>query len=171
MKTVLSLVLLAIPFGAVPSRSEQQPFSLTISAEHDSVKRGSEVFVQIKVTNTSNQQISLAKAPGNLPQAESEYSIDVRDSGGREAPLTDYGRKIKEKKIIVSMSRDSLHIEPGESQNDGVIVTKLYDLSRPGKYSVRVAREIPPRWGGGIVQSNTINITITHKRDETPPKQ
>jgi hypothetical protein len=158
---IFPCILVTTTLNLVPSRSAQRPFSLTISTEHDRVKVGSEVLVQITLTNTSDQEIALGKAPGNLPQAESEYLVEVHDSRGQTAPDTDYGRKIKQNKIVVSFSRVSATVGPGESLKDGVILTKLYDLSRPGKYSVQLLRKVPPQLGDGLIKSNKVTITVT----------
>jgi hypothetical protein len=101
---LFSFALAAIP----PSvQTGQVPFSIAISTQSDLMKAGSEILVEITLTNTSNHEIRVGKAPGNLPQAESEYSIEVRDSKGRVAPDTDYGRKVRQKKIWFYRSRDS----------------------------------------------------------------
>jgi hypothetical protein len=151
----------ATAFAAPPGQPSQLPFSIVINTEHEPFKAGAEVLLQITLTNTSNREIALSKAPGDLPQAESEYSIKVLDSQGREVPDTDYGQKIKQRKILVSRSRVSWTLGPGESLKDGAIISKLYDISHPGKYTGQVMRSIPPQLGKGTVKSNIIQVTVT----------
>lgn len=155
-------VLFWFALAAIPSSAQtgQVPFSIAISTQSDLVKAGAEILVEITLTNTSDHEIRLGKAPGNLPQAESEYSIEVRDSKGHLAPDTDYGHKVREKKIWFYRSRDSFNLQPGESLKDGTVITKLYDLSRQDRYTITVSRPIPEQWGKGTVKSNSINITI-----------
>jgi hypothetical protein len=154
---LFSFALAAIP----PSvQTGQVPFSIAISTQSDLMKAGSEILVEITLTNTSNHEIRVGKAPGNLPQAESEYSIEVRDSKGRVAPDTDYGRKVRQKKIWFYRSRDSVTLQPGESLKDGALITKLYDLSHVDRYTVQISRLIPEQWGRGTAKSNYINITV-----------
>jgi hypothetical protein len=45
---------------------------------------------------------------------------------------------------------------------DDVEVIKFYDLSEAGKYTISVAREIPPRQklGEGAVKSNSVDLTV-----------
>jgi hypothetical protein len=163
MRTLSSLTLclaLLSPSAVLSALSGQPPFSIKI-AQADIAKSGAEILVEIALTNTADHEISVGKAPGNLPQAESEYLVEAFDSEGQTAPDTDYGRKIKQNKIVVSFSRVSATIEPGGSLKDGVILTKLYNLSRPGKYSVQLLRRAPRQLGGGLIKSNTITITVT----------
>jgi hypothetical protein len=155
----LSVMSLIIPRGVAPTQSGQ-PFSITISTQHEVVKAGSEISVEITLTNTSNHKISLGKAPGNQPLAESEYAVEVYNRKDQLAPDTEYGRKIRQKKIWFR-SRDSVSLQPGESTKDGVIISKLYDLSHPGAYTVQLSRVIPEPFGKGGIKSNMITITVT----------
>lgn len=41
------------------------------------------------------------------------------------------------------------------------MVTKFYDMSRPGKYTIQVSRAVPKELGGGTVKSNAITVTVT----------
>jgi len=45
---------------------------------------------------------------------------------------------------------------------DEIDVTKLYDLSQPGKYTISAARYIPPTQslGEGKVRSNSITVIV-----------
>ena len=154
---LLSLAIAVIPCSA---QTGEVPFSIAISAQSDLMKVGSEILVEITLTNTSNHEIRVGKAPGNQPLAESEYSIDVRDSKGHPAPDTEYGGKVRQRKIWFYRSRESVALQPGESLKDGAVITKLYDLSRVDRYTVQISRPIPEQWGKGTVKSNTINITV-----------
>ena len=51
---------------------------------------------------------------------------------------------------------------PLASVANGIRIPLGYDLSRPGKYTISVARRFPPRQklGEGRVTSNTITITV-----------
>ncbi len=109
---LFSFALAAIP----PSvQTGQVPFSIAISTQSDLMKAGSEILVEITLTNTSNHVIRVGKAPGNLPQAESEYSIEVRDSKGHVAPDTDYGRTARRVTEGQYRNNKTVRFEPGGS--------------------------------------------------------
>jgi hypothetical protein len=40
------------------------------------------------------------------------------------------------------------------------VLTKFYDFSRPGNYTVQVSRAVPKELGGGTIKSNIVTITI-----------
>jgi hypothetical protein len=53
-------------------------------------------------------------------------------------------------------------LQPGESLPKALLVlTKFYDLSGPGKYTIQVSRAVPKELGGGLIKSNAITVTIT----------
>lgn len=161
----LSAVLIAVglfsSLTATAAQSDPKPFSITIRTQRELVKAGAEILVEITLTNTSNNEISLGKAPGTQPLAESEYAVEVYNSKGQRAPDTEYGQKIRNRKIWFGRSRDSVSLKPGESCDDGVLISKIFDLNRLGIYTVQLSRVIPEPLGKGIVKSNTITITVT----------
>lgn len=53
-------------------------------------------------------------------------------------------------------------LKPGEALVEEIDVTKLYDLSQPGIYTISVTRH-PEPWqhlGAGVFRSNTIAVTV-----------
>ncbi len=155
----LSTALLVL-LGAFSLRGEQQPFSVTLATQHDIVKAGEDIHLQVTLTNTSHNEIKFAEAPGDTPPAEYQYLFQVRDSKGHPAQDTEYGHKFKEN-TRPRGSRVTWTLQPGESMKDETVLTKLFDLSRPDKYVIEAFRRIPEHLGKGTVKSNTLTITVT----------
>jgi hypothetical protein len=87
--TVLAAILLVVSLispQSLPPAQSGHPFSVKISAQHGVVKSGSEILVEITLTSTSNHEISLGKAPGIQPLAESEYIVEAYISKDQLAP-------------------------------------------------------------------------------------
>ena len=59
---------------------------------------------------------------------------------------------------VIVASVATRYLQPGESKKDEIILNKLYDLSKPGKYTVQVLGLDDVR---RTVKSNTITVTIT----------
>lgn len=142
----LSIVLNGAGQTAVASGSPQ--FTLTISADHRSVKAGANVTIQVALTNSSEKPMPL--------RAEIEdygYMVDVTAVGYGAAPDTDRGRDWKrnggERQTV---SGPMALLKPGETTKGPLVISDLYDLSRPGKYWVQVRR--------GDVASNRISLTV-----------
>ena len=153
LERVLTLIILAVcTAGTVTSTTA--PFTLILGTEENVVKAGSEVKINITLRNSSNRAIHM-----NTGSSEIEYVIEVRDSQGTSAPKTDFGRKANERPHF---SSDQIFtLQPGEClPKISLDVTKLYDLSRPGKYTIQVNRLVPKELGSGQIRSNPITITI-----------
>jgi hypothetical protein len=52
-------------------------------------------------------------------------------------------------------------IQPGGEISVDQDISRLYDMTKPGKYVIQASREIPKEMGGGVVRSNSITATVT----------
>jgi hypothetical protein len=156
----LSVLIILAACAAGPAQSTTPPFTLTLEAEENPVKAGSVVKVDITLQNSSNRAIHV-----HLSLAETEYTFEVRDGQYRIPPATEYARKAKGRGYF---SNDQIfYLQPGESlPKDLLVLTKFYDMSRPGKYTVQVSRAVPKELGGGTVKSNTLTITVVEPTPE-----
>jgi hypothetical protein len=87
LKRVLILITLAV-CAASFTESSTPPFALTLDAEENPVKVGSEVKVDIMLTNSSNRAMHMSYG-----LTESDYAFEVRDSQNRVPPETEFARK------------------------------------------------------------------------------
>jgi hypothetical protein len=153
------LFLFATP---LVSADKQQLFSLAIAPSTVTLKSGAELRLRVTVTNTSDRRIGFIRSPAALPEEGLRYNIDVRDPQGQSAPPSASARQLSKNTTVILGSNVARWLNPGESFVDEIDITKLYDLSQPGKYSIAVAREIPPaqNLGKGIVKSNSITVRV-----------
>ena len=149
-------------FSPLAAPGPKQFFSLTVAAPKEPIKAGTELRLLVTVTNTSDRDISFITSPGLIPEDGARYEIDVRDIQGSPAPPSAYLRT-KDNRIPTEYgSNIARTLGPGESFVDKVTVTRFYDLSQPGKYTIWVALPTPPRQnlGEGKVKSNSITVTV-----------
>jgi hypothetical protein len=119
---------------------------------------GDPIKMAITMKNISDHDITMSKWVGNS-QAELNYEIIVRGNNGEMPIETRYKNVIKEGGI--GGSRKIFPLKPGEEITETSNINKLYDLSRPGEYTIQVEKELPASEGKGMAQSNTITITVT----------
>ena len=150
------LSLAVILSSCAPAAAQSAPFSIRLSAEKPEVKAGARIWVQIQMTNLSNHNVDCTRAPSN--GSDRAYLYDVRDEKG--TPLEKAVRKHLE--IGETFSSRPCVLKPGESTSeDENFLSPVYDMTRPGKYSVRVSRYISGgRKEDGLVKSNKITITV-----------
>lgn len=149
-------IALATVLSAV-AQVPQPAISLTIKADPETVKAGSPVRIDITITNVSKQTIRVDRETIEA-MGESTHQFDVRDSSGNPVPETRYYRQFKGDPLTWHNFRRSA-LAPGATTKDEATLTKLFDLSIPGEYTVQARRydEFSSRtW----VKSNTIKITV-----------
>jgi hypothetical protein len=169
MKKRLCFALYAMTFVLSPNLSKGSgtaPFSLTVSEPKDPLKAGAEVRLLVTITNTSDRAIPWVSSPGVPPEDGSRFEIEVEDEKGAPAPPSAYAIQLRDKTTIrESISNIGHTISPGESFVSEVTVTRFFNLSHPGKYTIRLARSLEP-WqnlGKGKVKSNAITVTVIPK--------
>jgi hypothetical protein len=154
----LSVALAAsISFGAKQSpRTPQPAFTLTITAENETIKAGSNVKVAISLINRSQRNIISSRWVGG---PDASFKIDVRDSQGKIASLSERQRAMLQGKDLPMGSTRHYSIGPGETVNEQVVVNEQYDLSAPDKYSIQAHRfdEVSKT----DVKSTLVIVTVT----------
>lgn len=150
--TILAILLFANGTATAQSNASI-PFSFVITAPTE-IKAGAEVSVAIKITNTSNSVIG-------FEAMEVPYMAIVRGAQGNPSAETEKGRMVRDKqtKVLSPLYRGSQFIaslKPGESRTENFTVSDLYDMSRPGHYSIQLQRV----WNDRKVQSNSVKIRI-----------
>jgi hypothetical protein len=138
--TVVVTVIESSSLGAATSQASPQAIppgvSLAISGPRRVMKAGSQVWLKVSLSNHSPENIG---APGD----DSGFcaTIDVYDEKGAAAPDTEFGRQCKQDMLTVKVTSDTgpiFVVRPGGTWTGKVEVTKLVDISRPGKYTIQM---------------------------------
>lgn len=100
-----------------------------------------------------------------------DYQYVVRDERDAEAPLTEFGKQ-QWKSAQMGAAAAMVEIKPGQEYLREVELSRLYELSRPGKYKVEASKELLHPSGQGFfkVVSNTVEFEITRARQNAPPR-
>ena len=129
---------------------------MSITAE-PAVKAGAEVAVTVHFKNTSNQELNHNANISDLTGVDPNYIFEVRDGSGALVP-----RKVYEHPELANGHAVFLTVEPGEGVTDTEPISRLLDLSRPGKYVIQVSRRINANdEKDGVVKSNRVTVTVT----------
>lgn len=157
----------AVILSAFPNQAfaAQHSFVISIRTLHDSFKSGAEIRVGVTLTNTSDKDIFL---PGPcVPRADVDgFTIKVEDAQGKVPHETDLlrwrrGEPAPEPKVFTTDPNSSgcVVLRPKQSSDRVFVLSSFYDLTKPGKYKIRVQRIDPT--SKVTVQSNTITVTVT----------
>jgi hypothetical protein len=164
-----ALGLLAVALQTVCIAQVKSPITVSITTPSQVAKIGEAIRVNITVKNTSDHSVKLYKALGPDGQAEAANQIEVLDADGKKLPRID-GPAVQVRGQIyhrqMPMSRTMIRLDPGQSSEDFLILSNLFDLSKPGKYTVTVGHGLRVDVPGADpylmnVPSNTITVTLT----------
>jgi hypothetical protein len=104
-----------------------------------SVKAGVSVWMDVTLENKSDHVLSIYRAlSGDMDRGGWVYKVDVTDAKGEALPLTAYAEKLGG-----MGSGFGKWSRPRETITDRVDVSKLYDLTGPGKYTIQFRRFEP----------------------------
>jgi len=145
---------------ALSQQPNQAPFKVVVAVENSTVVAGSDVAVDVSLTNTSNQDVSegvMYKGTG----IDSTLRFEVRDGNGKLVPKRTYPHP-----ELATGSVKFRTISVGETLTQHQTVSALYDLRKPGKYTVQVFRRSSANPDDDI-KSNIVTITVT-PRDKVP---
>ena len=159
MRIVFAIFLIAgwAATAAGQAQAAGLPFALSISAEDAVVKPQANLYVNIQMTNTSKHDIDCSGSDIGMLGMDVKYHYDVRDSSGNPVPT----RQMKHPELATGHFR-LCTLKPGKTANsNGNLITKLYDLSQPGKYVIQVSRDVSENPIDGMVKSNKITVTVT----------
>ena len=126
------------------------------------MKSGSEVRLKTVVTNITEHEITIGTfLSGGSPDTTGHgFTFNVRDESGAEPRLTKLGRlQIRgegEDEVIGKIIFRQLR--PSEALLNEIVITKLFDLSRPGNYTIQVERLVDAT--RTYVKSNTITASV-----------
>jgi hypothetical protein len=156
MDTRLTLAILAMAATScyavaaeAVTDTDKPILALTLTAPR-SVKSGSPLSVEIALTNLCAGTVLVG---GGRRPPEFLYTFEVLDSVGKPAPLTEGGREFvlgertvvgpdgqpRSEKIRVWVGSGwEQRLEPGKAFKTQLSVTGLFDLRRPGTYTIQV---------------------------------
>jgi hypothetical protein len=164
---IFLLCTLCIAWNPVEATTVGLPFVLTISVEDPAsqtgtdsytVKAGSEIFIKVQLKNTSKHNLSLDYDADPRTGVGFSHQYEVRDSSGSPA---------QKRPISHPETGSTGHgwpariLKPGESMDiNGDRISRLYDLSQPGKYTIQLSRIASVDAKDDVVKSNTITVTV-----------
>ncbi len=158
MKLWLALTLPAILAAStmVQKHAAKPPFTLALSAEKTAATLGSDIWVKLCWTNTSDEALDSSANILDAENVDPSFHFDIVDISGRPVPRKVY------KFPQTSGHAEFGTLKAGESITYDVNLLRLFDLKQPGKYRLQVSRHVPETLGGGIIKSNLITITVTN---------
>jgi len=138
------------------NNTPKEPFRIVIKVETPVVKTGSGVSVTGRLTNVSNQPIDASGCYCGPSGLDSYLTWEVRDDKGQLAAKRIYAHP----ELATGSAILNRIINPGESIAGSQDISRLYDMSRPGKYVVQASRHASDAKNSHVVKSNRVTVTV-----------
>ena len=132
-----------------------EPFKIAITAENPVIVAGGEVSINVSLTNTSNQAVYEGVVYKDGIELDTSFRFEVRDEHGKLVPKRTYPyEELRTGKVIFRT------IWAGQTLTQEQRVSALYDMRKPGKYTIQVSRGVSdnPR---DDIKSNIVTVTVT----------
>ena len=137
--------------GIMQKMLGEKPFKIAIAAVNSTVVAGADIWIKVSLTNTSNLDVpeGVGYGRGNIA---SIYRFEVRDENGELVP-----KRVYPHPELESGSVRFRTISHGETFTEDQEVSALYDMRRPGKYTIQVWK----RDSNFDIKSNVAMVTVT----------
>jgi hypothetical protein len=161
-KLLVAFVLLVIStisaVGAQPNNADSTcpGLKIEIKVPDDIVHPQSNVLLEIKLTNVSHETIWLPSGSRDFWS----YEFELKDAQGNLVPRTaEWMRALSQRPAVVTLNV-STPLDAGASLTTTVILEKLFDLNKPGEYTLRVSFDSSCSSSGTRATSNLIHFTV-----------
>jgi hypothetical protein len=139
VRVFLFAVLLPLSVGYGQQRRDRTPITSTrlqlfAEVKPAGVKPGGPVTIEVKLKNVSSKNVHLGYSEPIF-----NYGITVVDMFGKEPPRTEWGDKLLRGEVW-SISQQDFDLEPGKEEQAVLDITKIFQLTQPGTYFVRINR-------------------------------
>ncbi len=163
---VFGLLAISVTVIGLKAQEATPPrLTLTLKVPKSEIKLGENIDITIKLTNTSQEPITLLF--GNHGNVASFYQYDVRNENGDS--VAEVGPRFQQlpngqmlqlpTRLPGSFTQGA--IDPGKSVTSNSTVSDLYRFDHPGKYTIRVSRYASDTAGETKkVYSNALEITV-----------
>ena len=137
---------------ALCQQPKNPPYKIAITAENSTVVAGTDVSIKVSLTNTSDHDVreGVMYERGNLA---SIFRFEVRDEHGEMVPKRTYPHP----ELGYPGSVRFITISRGETWTQSQEVSAVYDMRKPGKYTIQVWKRNPDY----DIKSNIVTVTVT----------
>lgn len=136
---------------ALCQQATNPPFKIAISTDSPTVVAGNDVWIKVSLTNTSNQDVYEGAMYLDGIHLDSTFRFEVRDEHGRLVPKRTYPHE-----ELRTGSVKFRTISAGETYTQDQMVSALYAMRKPGKYTIQAWRRNPDY----DIKSGRVTVTV-----------
>jgi hypothetical protein len=155
MKKACLLLLLGCMSLAAQNAADQ-PFTISISVPTPDVKTGSDIWLNVTLTNHSPTDLNESGSISSMTGLDPNLIFYVRDTRGNLIAK----RRFEHAELATGAPVNRV-LKPGETLTEQQNIAHVFDLTHPRTYVVQVSREFSAGDQRMIVRSNKVTIAVT----------
>ena len=129
-------------------------FSITISPVHPNVTARDDVWIELTIKSLTDRSIVLSSSTDGNTNMDPNFVVEVTDEFGNPVPKVKYP-------VPPSGRPVSRTLDPGAAMTEKEPVSRMFDMSKPGKYTIQASGPITDPPEASIVKSNKITVTVS----------
>jgi hypothetical protein len=150
---------------------QNAPFLLEIAFEGGESsgivsKTGSPIVLTVTLENNSGQVL---RFPFSDPTTDYRFNVS-HERWGRTAVTGKYQELERQHKTAPSAA-EPLTLGPHAGYQTKLEISSLYQLQNPGNYTIQGQMKLPGLLGAGLVNSNTLTVTVVASQDGEPQQR
>lgn len=141
------------------AQDQPQGLSVSISATADRVKSGSPLVIKVRLKNISSHEIWMA-AGSEATKLDVLYASAAGQKARQAQKREEVSPPTPDGVVFVRAESGSgklVTMASGETWAHEIVVTQLFDLSKPGVYTIQAKRGADE----GLSRSNIVQVTVT----------
>jgi hypothetical protein len=153
--SMLLVLFMCLPLTASGHVKLPLPITIRITATTPTVKVGSDVRIELTITNHSRRDLDTSANISELTGLDPNYTWDVRNRAGRKAPA----KKDKNAELASGHAVfGSLNAEQSATIEQDI--SRLFDFSQPREYFIQASRQVQQDGKTVVVMSNELKVTV-----------
>jgi hypothetical protein len=156
--------------GMAPCFAQKPSVMLDIQVPESEFTVGTAIRLDVAVRNSMTEDLHVWKvSPDNVGLAEAYIDVEIRDSEGKSLPRADGQTVVMNGKKYVFpkswMTRKGAYVKPNQELRDYILLSKVFDLSKPGTYTVSAKASFDSRDSGPeikwiVAESNKVTFAV-----------
>jgi len=150
---------------AVRWGEHMEGFVMSISLDENEVPSGESLFVTVRLKNVTGKSLRLEET---RPEVDFKFAVEKRDMSfsekrlfGEDVDELRYQRKLRDAEV----SPETLEVAPGEQLEYRFNLSRRFDMTTPGEYTIQAQREVPGQKeeAAALLSSNEVTVNIQRR--------
>ncbi len=136
-------------------------YAIVLSTKTPKVRKGTAPQVAVRLVNCSKERLDASASWCEGAPLDTSFLLRITDPAGKQVLPGSYHR-LSPGEVYTGCTLVIRRLPPGQEFTEQAYeLLWTYKFDRVGEYRIQVFRGLPERFGGGVLKSNVLTITVT----------